>query len=823
MSGHLSERGSHRGTPRPNLTARCIITLTLVLVTTPGRAGSAESGEADAEDRAAALAEVVVTAERRENQAQNVPIAVSAITGDTLDKTGFNDPGQLRFLAPGLGANGQSQTPSNADFSIRGVGTTSFSNAIEYNVSTVLDDIVLTRPEMGVVQYFDVGHVEVLRGTQITLFGKNASAGVVNIRTQRPVLNDFQIKASVQGGWIETRKGTGTGRADGVINVPVTENSALRVGVFGLDQGSLVDDPPPNNIDDGEREAGVKAKYLWKPNEQFHLYAIADYAREQGQGQHQYVARSINQGLLSGCTAAQSAAGGCKANADLMNQFARDGIVPSPDNDRGTYIGVSHTAIYATDYDAGGAQTELGYDFDDGYSITGIFGYRHAALTNIQNGDAGLRQFGANLSLWVRDKQWTGEVRVASPLGGLVDWQGGVYLLAGDYVRNFLSYQNQNQPPPAGLDCYPSKAGCFLWRTGNGVDSDQQARSAAAFEEINLHATDRLTFIAGSRVTYDHIRHTNTTANELSAIPAFVDGTLVQERDVTNFSYKLGAKHALSPNATAYLTYTRGYKGPAFNSTASAAQAVAINPEIPTDWEAGLKLTTPGRRLMLDVGAFYERIHNYQANSVVTTPDGLRTTLLFNAGLAHTRGFEAELTTLPVRNLTVSGSVIFADNALDSFVNSPCYPGQPAGTARGQCNNNVTDASGAPLDNAPRWTGTLQIQYERDLTGTLHGYLAANGYYRSRANFSTNNNPYTEVPGYGTLDARAGLAANDDSWRVGLYVNNILDRRFASSIQSAPIQGMYMQTFSPNSFRGFGIQVQYDLSGRRGGTGGSGR
>jgi iron complex outermembrane receptor protein len=823
MFGGFSDRGSQRGTARPILTALCIMIATSLLVTTPRRAGSAEFGESGAEEKLATLSEVVVTAERRENQAQNVPIAVSAITGDTLDNTGFNDPGQLRFLAPGLGANGQSQTPSNADFSIRGVGTTSFSNSIEYNVSTVLDDIVLTRPEMGVVQYFDVSQVEVLRGAQITLFGKNASAGVVNIRTRRPVLDDFEIKASAQGGWIETKNGTGTGRADGVINVPVTENSAFRVSVFGLDQGSPVDNPPPNNIDDGEREAGLKAKYLWKPDEHFHLYAIADYAREQGQGQHQYVARSINQGLPSGCTAAQSAAGGCKANTALMGQFAMDGIVPSPGNDRGTYIGISHTAIYTTDYDAGGGQTELGYDFEDGYSITGIFGYRHAALTNIQNGDAGLRQFGANLSLWVRDKQWTGEVRVASPVGGLVDWQGGIYLLSGDYVRNFLTYQNQNQPPPAGLDCYPSKAGCFLWRTGNGVDSDQKARSAAAFEEFNLHATDQLTFIAGSRLTYDHIWHTNTTNNELSAIPAFVDGTLVQERHVTNFSYKLGSKYALSPNVSAYLTYTRGYKGPGFNSTASAGQAVAVNPEIPTDWEAGLKLTTPGRHLILDVGAFYERIHDYQANSVVTTPDGLRTTLLFNAGLAHTRGFEAELTTLPVRTLTLSGSVIFADNALDSFANSPCYPGQPAGTARGQCANNVTDASGAPLDNAPRWTGTLQIQYDYDLTGNLRSYFSANGYYRSKANFSTNNNPYTQVPGYGTLDARVGLAANDDSWRVGLYVNNILDRRFASSIQSAPIQGLYLQTFSPNSFRGFGLQAQYNFSGRRGGTGGSGR
>jgi iron complex outermembrane receptor protein len=819
----FSGRGWKHGTTRPILPKLGVMIVTFLLAGTPRWAGSAEFGESGAEETPATLSEVVVTAERRENQAQNVPIAVSAITGDTLDKTGFNDPGQLRFLAPGLGANGQSQTPSNADFSIRGVGTTSFSNAIEYNVSTVLDDIVLTRPEMGVVQYFDVAQVEVLRGTQITLFGKNASAGVVNIRTQRPVLDDFELKASAQGGWIETRNGAGTGRADGVINVPVTANSAFRVSVFGLDQGSLVDNPPPNNIDDGEREAGFKAKYLWKLDEHFHLYAIADYAREQGQGQHQYVARSINQGLLSGCTAAQSAAGGCKANTDLMNQFSVDGIVPSPENDRGTYIGISHTAVYTTDYDAGGAQAELGYDFDDGYSITGIFGYRHAALTNIQNGDAGLRQFGANLSLWVRDKQWTGEVRVASPVAGLVDWQGGIYLLSGDYVRNFLSYQNQNQPPPAGLDCYPSKTGCFLWRTGNGVNSDQKARSAAAFAELNLHATDQLTFIAGSRVTYDHIWHTNTTSNELSAIPAFVDGTLVQERAVTNFSYKLGSKYALSRNASAYLTYTRGYKGPAFNSTAAADQAVPINPEIPTDWEAGLKLTTPGRRLMLDVGAFYERIHAYQANTVVTTPDGLRTTLLFNAGLAHTRGFEAELTALPVHNLTLSGSVVFADNAFDSFVNSPCYPGQPAGTARGQCHNNVTDASGAPLDNAPRWTGTLQIQYDYDLTGYLRSYFSANGYYRSKANFSTNNNPYTQVPGYGTLDARVGLAANDGTWRVGLYVNNILDRRFASSIQSAPVQGLYLQTFSPNSFRGFGLQAQYNFSGRRGGTGSSGR
>lgn len=808
--------GSNPTSPRwrrLRLTSAALYTIasTSLFTSCPTWADPTDASDERAADRDANPVEVVVTAERRENKAQNVPIAVSAVTGDTLEKAGFNDPGQLRFLAPGLGANGQSQTPSNADFSIRGVGSTSFSNAIEYNVSTVLDDIVLTRPEMGVVQYFDVDQVEVLRGTQITLFGKNASAGVVNIRTQRPILDDFETKTSVQGGRIETLKGTGTGRIDGVINAPVSPDSAVRVSAFWLDEGPLVDNPGPNHIDDGEKEGGFKTKYLWKPDDHLHLYASADYAREQGQGQHQFVARSINQGILSGCTAAQSAAGGCKANADLLHAFAADGIAPTPDNDLGTYIGISHSAVYSTDYDSGGAQAELGYEFDGGYNVTGIFGYRHAALTNIQSGDAGLQEFGANLSLWVRDKQWTGEVRVASPLGTLIDWQGGIYLLDADYVRNFLSYQNQNTPPPAGLTCYPAATGCFEWRTGNAVNSDQKARSAAVFAEMNLHPTQQLALIAGFRETYDYIRHLNTTNSALAAIPAFVDGTLVQKRDVTNFSYKLGIKYTISPNATAYVTYTRGYKGPGFNSTASPDQAVPVNPEIPTDWEAGLKLTSPQRRLVLDLGAFYERIHGYQATSVVTTPEGLRTTLLINAGLAHTRGLEAELTALPVRNLTLSGSVVYAENALDSFTNSPCYPGQPAGTGPGQCHNNVTDASGAPLDNAPRWTGALQARYEYDLNEKLRSYVAMDGYYRSRANFSTNNNPYTEVPGYGTLDARIGVGSPHDAWRAGFYINNILDRRFPSSVQPAPIQGLYLQTFSPNSFRGYGLQAQYNF------------
>jgi iron complex outermembrane receptor protein len=149
-------------------------------------------------DQDSGIAEIVVTAERREEKLQEVPVAVTAITSSQLTDRVFYDPSQIQYIAPSLQANGVSSAPGIANYSIRGVGTGSFSNAIEYSVSTVLDGVVLGRPELGVVQYLDVDRIEVLRGPQGTLFGKNASAGVINIVTALPVLNVSQGKVNVE-------------------------------------------------------------------------------------------------------------------------------------------------------------------------------------------------------------------------------------------------------------------------------------------------------------------------------------------------------------------------------------------------------------------------------------------------------------------------------------------------------------------------------------------------------------------------------------------------------------------------------------------------
>jgi iron complex outermembrane recepter protein len=745
------------------------------------------SASVTAED-ATRLEQIIVTAERKPSDLQKTPISVTVISGDELESRELHDPSQIRLLAPSLQANPVSQSPSNADFSIRGVGTTSFSNSTEYDVSTVIDDVVLARPELGIVQYFDLDRIEVLGGPQVTLFGKNASAGVVSIHTKQPKIGMTESQVNVEASQTNTLGSGLGGRAEAVTNLPLTTDSALRVTAFGIDQAPLVKNVFPGNQSHlGFEEGGVKVKYLWAPTEDFHIYSIADYTAERGAGQHAFSLRAVGDGA--------------PYPAVLANSLSASGIVAGPDN-----LKLNANAPYDTKYSTGGAQVEAGYDLPGSAVLTNLLAWRTARMDNIGDSDATAVSYFDTVALDLHDYQWSDELRFSSGPGKYIDGQGGIYLLDGKFIRNTSAFGLFGHVEPPGTQ----------FRGGLSY-STQYADSAAAFGQVVVHVAPSLRLIAGGRFTYDHIRLDVNSILGNAVTPFFPLGTLQQTRTNTNFSYKGGIESDLTANAMAYFTYTVGYKGPAFNNTASSAAAIAVNPEIPRSYEVGLKSDWFDHHVRLNLSAFSTTFDDFQTNSV--DPVTLLT-VLENAGSARTRGVEAQLTMRPSSHFSVSGGAAYVDAIYLSFLNSPCYTGQTVATgcrivtpATGTTPAvTAFDASGQPLGNAPKFTTDLTVRYDMTLPRELKGSFSVSDYYRTRGNFSNNGNPYTWLGGYGTLDSDFGVSTLSDSWRVAIFVHNLLDKRFPGIIQAntgAP--GTYQQGFSLNSFRTVGIQGTFNF------------
>jgi iron complex outermembrane receptor protein len=734
-----------------------------------------------------AIAEIVVTAERREERLQDVPVAVTAITASQLTERVFYDPSQIQYIAPSLQTNGVSSAPGIANYSIRGVGTGSFSNAIEYSVSTMLDGVVLGRPELGVVQYLDVDRIEVLRGPQGTLFGKNASAGVINIVTALPVLNTSVYKANIEAAHVSSENGGLEGRVEGVANVPLTSTSALRLAAFGNYHSPLVDNVHSGNDSDyAFREGGVKAKYLWQPTDRFRLYIMGDYAGENGVGSGAFTLRQVGAGpayppVLAASTAAS-------------------GITPGAANTENAADGP-----YGAKFQVGGAQAQIDYDLGGDYMLTNISAWRFYRLNAAADSDLTDLNYFNQIALQLDDTQFSNETRLATPTGQRLEAQVGTYLYSGRFVRDSqVGALLGNNALPPGRNA-----------RGGSSDSVQHAKSAAAFGQMTFEVVPGFRLIAGGRLTYDDVSLDTDSTLGNNVVAFFPVGTLKQERTHTDFSYKGGMQWDLGKNSMAYFTYTRGYKGPAFNNTANSVAAVAVNPEIVKAYELGVKTTLFDRRLVLNAAAFTETFYDYQTTSLDPV---LLQAVLQNAGNARSRGLELEFVAQPLSYFTVSGGVTYADATAEGFTDAPCWVGQTVAegcrvvrpAAPGSPAVTATDASGQPMVNAPKYAANTTFRYKHQMSVQTDAFASLSGYYRTSSNFSNNGNPYTKIGGYGIIDGDLGLTAMDDRYRVALFVRNLTDRRFPAAIQAnAAAPGAYQQSFTNNSFRTFGVSFTY--------------
>jgi len=726
--------------------------------------------------------ELVVTAQKREERLQEVPVAISLVGQQQLKQQSITNVEDLIRAVPALTTYGE---PGNPDtrYAIRGITTQSFSITSEQAVSFVLDGVVLGRtPTAGL---FDVARIEVLRGPQGTLFGKNASGGVIHVITNAPKLGVFE--AGVHAEFDDKHSGRQT---DMVLNAPLGDKAAVR-----LTLGESSSEGFLRNLVRGEDStrslSNARLRLLWEPTPDLTVNLIADNERQKTTEQ---VYIQFDQ-YKSAATGLPVAIPNCGTNTKA-----------TPDS-RFT-CGQDPSFFTGHDY---GLSGQVDWRIGE-FTLTSISSYRRYLQDGALDVD-GLPVFAFDNGNIFNNKVFTQEVRIASPVGERLEYVAGLYF-SDTKVYNHLT---QIAGPSLGLSP-------LLVPYNNPNDAKSETKNYAAFGQLTFHATDALGLIAGARFTKDQVRLDQQSSASFGVLiptltPLGKPITTTDERD--NFSWRLGAQYDVAKSLMLYASAARGYKGPQiqFNPPNALAllaglppslltgSATVIRPEIPMSYEAGFKSTLLGGLFAVNGDIFYTKMKDFQTSAF--NPATAQSTAQ-NVPYAETRGFELDLFGRPSHDLTLNGGLIYNDATYGPFLVA-CTPGaMPRCPASG-----ILNVDGDQLQATPKWKLTFAGEYAHDLTGSLQGFASADVVYTSKINFNQFPDPAQEVGARAIVGGRLGVRAADGKWSAAIFARNLFDERtpvflyapYLLSGATAPGITAVGRSYSAESFRLLGISL----------------
>lgn len=717
-----------------------------------------------ADANADAPGDIVVTAQKREQRLQDVPVAVTVVSGDQIRALGGVNLENAQYLVPTLNFR-KSGTSLNQALFLRGVGTINFSIAAEPSVATVLDGVVLSRAGEGFGDLYDVARIEALPGPQGTLFGKNASAGVVSIVSTMPTRD--------AGGYVEgAYYSHNEYRVRGTVNFPINEKILTRfTGFYGQYDGNIDNlAPTVNETVNGYKRYGFRGIIVAEPVETVRLTFIGDW-------------RTANDDCCAeviGTTPIGITAGALPL-VDIQGDETRQIMQNLVTRTEETSWGLSLQA-----------DVELGTQ-----TVTSITAYRSWDNTEIRDGDflsqpyvsvAQLHDDGPQTS-----ETFSQELRLASPGNQTFEYTLGAYYSWAKSDRIFT-----RKDIVCTATTLPAVSpGLFPCSTAPGVSTltfpEATATYGSVFQNMAIFGqgqwriNDRFRAIGGLRYTLDsldvyHSRATilagpgiNPSGPVINGRVATVQGPFRGQSDTDNISGKAGIQFDITPDSMSYFTYSRGYKGPAYNIffNLQASGTNVIEAETVNAYELGLKNTLLDGKLLLNLAAWYAKYFNYQANN----PDlvaGVVVTRLTNAGDVSTRGVSADLIWQPLPSLSFNGGIAYTDAQVDQFKLPP--GGNPSQVV----------PAGTPLPNAPQWKMTLGGNYVYETGGfanILAGFQAAwQSSQLSQLDPSAAVRAATTIPSYGILDLSLGLGGKDDRWQLMGTVKNLFDTSFAALI-----------------------------------------
>ena len=719
---------------------------------------------------------------------QTVPVAITVVGGDTLRSSNINGTETLDRVVPSLTFK-RGTANVNSAIAIRGIGTQTFASGAEPSVSAVIDGVVYGRSGMATQDFADIDRIEVLRGPQGTLFGKNASAGALNITSKSPGTN---FAADVSAAYYDRNEF----RLSGSVSGPLGDHiRALVSGYYGKYDGSAYNVFSKSYVN-GYEHFGFKGKVIADLGDVTLTLA--------GDSSHN---NDNCCGDILGTVIASTTSPTVTSNAQWLNLVlpGQLPVVPGPNNRQ-----------LNNNFTPGTVDTNRGVSLTvdwklGNHTLTSISAYRQWKNRQLRDGDFGSisgnyvavtsTHIPANAATQLIDQrddgsldfnQYSEELRLASPSGGVLEYVIGAFIWRTKENDTFVrsdSFCADTTLPADSTGFFPCTATTGTFVTSSGPAAwTTKFQNTAGFGQATVNVSDTFKIIAGLRYTHDEVNYSIVRTNVTNGVVAGanlypgIQGafSFAESASANGLSGKAGVQWQATPNIMAYATYSRGYKGPALNvfysenKTASVDNTGPIAPERSDAEELGVKIRAFDRKLTLNAALYNQVLDNFQANSFVT--QGVQTFVtLTNAGRVRSRGFEMDFSLRPVEGVTLSGGYTYNEGTIRQYnCNASALTSAQLTTCLAH--------NGQPLPFAPKHKLNVNADWKIPVTDALVVRLNGGVSYSSRINFDIDQNPLAQQAPYALVDGQIALQSANDRWSIALIGKNLTDKFYTSFI-----------------------------------------
>ncbi|TDJ45882.1 MAG: TonB-dependent receptor [Gammaproteobacteria bacterium] len=767
-----------------------------------------------AADGATALEEITVFSTRRATDLQSTPVAVTAIDSERIHDLFMHDIGAVALVTPNFSA-AQITGFNAAGFAIRGASQTDILVYWEPPVGVLVDDFVIPHMQTQLLEPYDIETIEVLRGPQGTLFGKNTTAGVVSVRTKRPVMNDFGFDGSVLGG------SYGRVEVRGALNVPIVDdtlsfrlaaisqesdgyykNGKVSTDVTGF-AGGFGDYVGDGRDLGGDDAISARAKLLWTPTDKLEILFQYEYLKDRGD-----TPPAVNETD--------------PASAQLFNLFGLPGVTSGDPLDQagvtfydditsggnaGQSTGLNLAGGHQIDVD--GYYLNIDWEFGN-YQLTSITGYREqdSTLPSTYTGEVGNAALNSVFDATRDDHRETfqQEIRIASNYDGPFNFVTGVFYQTDETSFNVLQYLGIVDLFGTGVPGVIDDSNPLI------ISNNQDMDSIAGFFDASYDINDTWTVAGGLRYTHEEkdffsrpgtviVAYGETPGgypfdpNDTSKYPCDVTNPFDCQTDSETWNeptYRLMVSNQFNDDLYGYVSFAHGFKSGGYSDQAGSAlsvpsSATRYDPEEADSLEFGLKADLWGGRARLNTAIFYVEYTDMQRATIVTTEAGLQETVVFNAAEVTAYGLELEGTALLSDGWTLNANIGYLNTEYDKFeLDLDFDPTTPP-----------TSLSGNDVTRAPEWQAGVDLIYDFQL-GNVGDVRAMVGvYYEDESVFyyavdlpSDGFPGGTPVPEFNTVledrtlvNASLTFTHSSGMWYASLFGKNLTDEIYKNSSQ----------------------------------------
>ena len=752
-----------------------------------------------------AVPSITVTARRRQEKAQDVPAPITVVSGAQLEAQGLYQVQDLQQALPNV--TSQFLHARQSSVAVRGIGNNTANEGLEGSVGIYLDNVFLGRPGQAVFDLLDLEQVDLLRGPQGTLFGKNTTAGVLNISTRLPTFE--------KEGHLEVALGQrGYRQVKGGYSGPISDTVAVRIAAYDThDDGwlkNLQDDRRFNEIN----RKGVRAQALIKPNQDFSLRLIAEHNEEDSSTGTlvPYAYGPLNRGAAGGSLPGNATNYGLWLQAKGATKVIFNPYDYNVSIDEQQQAKVRQNAVSAE------ANWKLGSGADS-YALTSITAWRDWRFepkNDLDSSDLKALTGGFSTS----EHQFSQELRLASPTGKSYDYVLGAYL----YHQKTASYNHYDTGPLASAVSgggYPNNN----LMSGNG---EAQTDSYAVFGQETWHVAPRLDLSAGLRLNSERkqgrvVQNALGNPSPYTAYPIFAfwdSGTL--SRTDRNVASLLNASYRVERDVLTYATFSQGEKSGGYNvngvasvGSAFGVQSIIIEPEKARNLDLGIKTAWLDSRLTVNANVFITKVKDYQGvTNVPYAPLASYIGVLTNIGDLTSKGFEFDARARLSRQLELAVNGAYTSATFDNGTGPTPFEtfndlGNPLNPLQGY-GKGSRGIAGNRVNGAPKWILNTSVQWRQKLGARVEQYANANLALRSDSFGDINNSRYSRLPGYGLANASVGwrVGQGEARWDFSLWARNLFDKRYFLGLTGV---GTNAYAASAGQPRTLGASARYDF------------